>query len=191
MKLRLDKRNQNCKNINSEKKSSGPLDPIIDNGSLVQMGINPEGQLNVPGGTPSFQSGTTIVGLRYIPTNGEATAPGCLCEGWGVANADVTTGIFSAYADQDQGVFNLTVQPGTGVTNPTGNILPESVGSAFKSIVRDNANRVEVTHDFNPSNKTLNLYEVTVTIKNIDTQSIGDLRYRRLMDWDIPPKLCE
>lgn len=31
-----------------------PLDPIIDNGSLVQLGINPTGALNVGGGTPSY-----------------------------------------------------------------------------------------------------------------------------------------
>src|SRR5688572_19763397 len=57
----------------------------IDNGT-VQLGINPEGHLNVPGGTlsmadddahdPGGANRTTTVGLRYIPTNGEATAHG-------------------------------------------------------------------------------------------------------------------
>ena len=61
---------------------------------------------------------TTAVGLRYIPTNGEATAPGCLCEGWGVANADGATGTFAGYANiaTDGGAVGLVVQPGTGVT---------------------------------------------------------------------------
>ena len=45
-----------------------PVDSIIDNGSLVQLGIHPEGHLNVAGGTPSFQAGTTDVGVRFIPT---------------------------------------------------------------------------------------------------------------------------
>jgi len=160
---------------------------IIDNGTFVQMGINDLGNLNVPGGTLSMpSSSTTDVGLRYIPTNGEATAPGCLCEGWGVANADMATGSFSAYANVSVGTANLVVQAGTGVTNPTGKLLPESVGSAFKSIVRDTGNRVEVIHDYKPSisNK---LYRVDVTITNIGMTPIGDLRYRRVMDWDIAP----
>ncbi|MCX7594124.1 MAG: hypothetical protein N2235_10250, partial [Fischerella sp.] len=60
---------------------------IISNGT-IQLGVNQEGHLNVPGGTPSSGSGTTSVGLRFLPTNADGTAPGCLCEGWGVADAE-------------------------------------------------------------------------------------------------------
>src|SRR5262245_16480483 len=84
---------------------------IIDNGT-VQLGINPEGHLNVPGGTASMpDASTTFVGLRFVPTNGEATAAGCLCEGWGVANADEATGTFAGYANvsSDGGVQGLVV----------------------------------------------------------------------------------
>src|SRR5688572_29178661 len=79
---------------------------IITNGP-VQLGINNQGHLNVGGGTPSL-SGTTAVGLRYVPTNAESTAPACLCEGWGVAN--VTTGQ-AGYANvaSDGGAHNLSV----------------------------------------------------------------------------------
>lgn len=174
----------NCIQIPRE---PSPLDPIIDNGSLVQMGINVLGDLNVPGGTPSFEDGTTFVGLRYILTNGESTAPGCLCEGWGVANADAATVQFTAYANESVGTANLVMQPGTGVTNSTGQIKPESVGSAFRSVVRDVTDRVEVIQDYKPSTITPNLYQVDVTITNIGSTPIGDLRYRRVMDWDIPP----
>ena len=165
-----------------------PLDPIIDNGSLVQLGIWPAGHLNVPGGTPSFHAGTTTVGVRYIPTNGEATAPGCHCEGWGVANADAATGIFAGYANQssDGGAIGLVVQPGTGVTASGGQVKAESVGTAFRSITTAGAGRIKVTQDYHPSSSP-NLYEVTVTMENISTLPIGDLRYRRVMDWDIPP----
>ncbi len=52
---------------------------IISNG-LIQLGVNEQGHLNVPGGTRSSGSGTTYVGLRFLPTNAEAIAPGCLCE---------------------------------------------------------------------------------------------------------------
>src|SRR5687767_16027585 len=63
-----------------------PSDAIISNGT-VQLGVFDEGHLNAPGGTPSSGSGTTNVGVRYLPTGAEATAPGCLCEGWGAADA--------------------------------------------------------------------------------------------------------
>ena len=49
---------------------------FIDNGTIM-MGIWDEGHLNVPGGPPSLE-GTTAVGLRYMPTGAESTAPGCL-----------------------------------------------------------------------------------------------------------------
>jgi hypothetical protein len=164
-----------------------PAPVIIDNGT-VQMGINPEGHLDVPGGTPALQNGTTNVGLRYIPTNGESTAPGCLCEGWGVANADGDSGSFAGYANiaTDGGVVGLVVEAGTGVT-ATDQTKAESVGSAFKSIVTTTNGRLKVTHDYHPSSSP-NLYQVDVTIENIHTTStIGDLRYRRVMDWDIAP----
>ncbi|MCA0753619.1 DUF11 domain-containing protein [Paenibacillus sp. N4] len=188
----MSERNQKCKN-KRRIASSPSLDPIIDNGSLIQLGINPEGNLNVPGGVPTPPEDTTDVGLRYIPniltTGGEATANGCLCEGWGVANADAATGIFTASANLDFGIDNLVVLPGTGVTNNSGQSQPDSVGSAFRSVVRDGDSRVEVTHDFNPSAVTANLYAVTVTIRNTGTDPIGDLRYRRVMDWDVPPTI--
>jgi hypothetical protein len=163
-----------------------PLDPIIDNGT-VQLGVHPEGNLNVPGGTPSMEYGTAYVGLRYIPTNGESTAPGCLCEGWGVANADEGTGIFSGYANVAvDGVNNLIRSPETGITNTSGKTQPESEGSAFKSVVTTSG-RLKITHDYKPS-ASPNLYVSEVTIENIGEETVGDLRYRRVMDWDIAPK---
>ena len=157
---------------------------IIDNGT-VQLGINPEGHLNVHG--PASSGGVAFVGLRFVPTNNEATAPGCLCEGWGVANA-AAGDQFSGYANvsTDGGVVGLVVQPGTGVTVPTGHTKAESVGSAFKSIVTTTNGRLKVTHDYHPSASS-NLYQVDVTIENIGVDPIGDLRYRRVMDWDVEP----
>jgi hypothetical protein len=47
---------------------------------------------------------------------------------------------------------------------------------------------LRVTHAFMPS-VSPNLYEVGVTIENLTAMDIGagDLRYRRVMDWDIEP----
>jgi hypothetical protein len=156
---------------------------IIDNGT-VQLGIHPQAHLNVSGGTLSMGNETTLVGLRYVPTNGEATAPGCTCEGWGVADAN--TGVTGSANDAVGGIVNLNVLPETGITAISGKTLPESVGSAFKSVVTTGEGQFKVTHDYKPSTSP-NLYEVEVTIENIGTQAVDDLRYRRVMDWDIPP----
>ena len=143
---------------------------IIDNGT-VQLGINPAGHLNVPGGPPSSGTGTTVVGLRYLPTGAESTAPGCACEGWGVAD-----GIrrISGYADEtlNPRVVNFVVESFT------------SDGRSAVSVVLM-SNIFRVTHNYHPS-VTSNLYEVGVTIENISTNA-AQVLYRRVMDWDIEP----
>ena len=79
---------------------------VITNGT-IKLGVLPEGHLNVTNaGIPSLQAGTTSVGLRLIIPEGnetfpeggesEATAPGCLCEGWGAAGDGI-----SGYANFD------------------------------------------------------------------------------------------
>jgi hypothetical protein len=164
-----------------------PLDPVIDNGGTggtVQLGINETANLIA---TSSITGAT--VGLRYIPTGGEVLFVGIPWEGWGVANADPGSGTFSAFANVSEGgATNMTVQAGTGITNPVGQSQPESEGSAFRSIIQDNGGRVEVTHDFFPS-VSPNLYQIFVTITNIGATPIDDLRYRRVMDWDVPPTI--
>lgn len=150
--------------------SAHPANAIIDNGT-VQLGVWDEGHLNVPGGAPSSGSGTTTVGLRYLPTGAESTAPGCACEGWGVA--DATTGV-SGYANEAaDGVVNLT--PVAFVSDATSAVSTVGVGTTFV-----------VTHDYHPSPVTPNLYEVDVTVENVSLNAV-DLRYRRVMDWDAEP----
>ncbi|MBW4687059.1 MAG: hypothetical protein KME40_18610 [Komarekiella atlantica HA4396-MV6] len=143
---------------------------IISNGT-IQLGINDQGHLNVSGGTPSL-GGVTDVGLRFLPTGAEATAPGCLCEGWGVA--DAITGL-TGYANvATDGVKNLS--------------LISFIADATKatSIVQL-GDSLKITHDYAPVAVTPYLYKAAVTIENIGTAAIGDLRYRRVMDWDIEP----
>lgn len=143
---------------------------FIDNGT-VQLGIHDQGHLNVGGGPPSSGTGTTVVGLRYIPTGAEATAPGCLCEGWGAADAiSGETGYANEAVD---GVVNI------GIVS--------SVFTASTAVtVGDIGGVLEVTHDYHPSPVTPFLYEVTVTIENTSAATV-DPRYRRVMDWDIEP----
>ena len=143
---------------------------IIDNG-VIQVGVHDEGHLNVPGGTPSSGTGTTVVGLRYLPTNAEATAPGCLCEGWGVA--DTISGVTGFANEFFGGAINIV--PVSYVSTPSTAVSVVQIGTTF-----------EVTHDYHPSPLTPNLYEVTVTVENISANEV-DLRYRRVMDWDVEP----
>lgn len=159
---------------------------IIDNGT-VQLGIWSEGALNVPG-YPST-SGTFPVGLRYLPTGNEATAPGCLCEGWGVSGTPTGGSAFSGYAGVDLGGFvNVTPMMPLAVSG-TGFSGPLSTGSQALSVVTVNASSgptLKVSQNYVPS-VTPNLYENQVTITNIGTVPVDNLVYRRAMDWDVEP----
>jgi hypothetical protein len=156
--------------------SHSPSGAIIDNG-VIQLGVLNEGHLGMPGGSSSSGlSSTTFVGLRYMPTNSDATAPGCICEGWGVA--DAVTNAFGQANVAVGGIQNLVLESFT------------HTASEATSVVRVRylgADRFRVTHRYQPSTATSALYEVTVTIENISGLEVSDLRYRRVMDWDIAP----
>ena len=151
---------------------------IIDNGT-VQLGVNPAGQL--------IHSPLQI-GLTFLPSldaglRAESLAPGCDCEGWGIA--DMTTGAFGE-AGQAFGISNVfdaqVLVSGTGTR-------ANSDGSAALSTARvtDGTLNLLVEHDHTPSTATPYLYRVDVGIQNIADDPVGDLVYRRTMDWDIPP----
>jgi hypothetical protein len=150
---------------------------IITNGT-VTLGVQDFGQLNQGGGTPSAGDGTTLVGLRFNATNSDSTSPGCACEGWGAA---IVSKNITGFRSTDSGnsgntsLVSLTATASTAVSTvningPTG------------------APVLQVKHDYHPLATTPNLYEVTVSITNLSGAAIaaGDLRYRRVMDWDIP-----
>lgn len=138
------------------------------------LGVNDEGHLNVPG--PPSSGGTPFVGLRYVPTNAESTAPGCLCEGFGAA--DATTGT--------SGFANVAVD-GVQHLNLVSFVFTASTAISIVDVVDSVGNPVlRVTQDYHPSPATPNLYEVTVTIQNSSGAPI-DPRYRRVMDWDVEP----
>ena len=85
---------------------------VISNGT-VQLGVNAQGDLNYDcvgagdtGCPGASASGARVVGLRYVPLNLESTAPGCLCEGWGMADAG--SGL-TGYANESTGDANITI----------------------------------------------------------------------------------
>lgn len=153
---------------------------IIDNGT-VALGIQPEGNLNFG------DVGLSFLGL---PAGGQdALTPGCPCEAWGVADfstASDPTPFFGNAGEStgDRNLFDATLTvTGTGTD-------PRSTGDSALSRVFVGAagadRRLEVVHDFHPSVDS-HLYEVDVSITNVGTTDIAELRYRRAMDRDIPP----
>ncbi|MBL8490729.1 MAG: hypothetical protein JNM82_08125, partial [Rhodocyclaceae bacterium] len=138
---------------------------IISNGTLM-MGVNSEGHLNTP--YDSDPKGIGFMGLRFIPTGGASTEPGCQCEGWGVGIRSLGA---SGYANvsSDGGAHNLTVVSFT------------SDATSARSIVDVNgvtgAPLLRVVHDYHPLATTPNLYEVSVAIINTSGSDLaaGDL----------------
>jgi hypothetical protein len=148
---------------------------IIDNGT-IQLGINPFGELIVGG-----EGGG--IGLTFLPTGGEALAPGCFCEGWGVADFGVGTGFGRSQSNGNSGTGTSTI-----VVSGAGTDGASTGSSAIVTTdITEGGNPwARVIHSFGVS-ASANLYQVDVTITNLGGVPIADLRYRRAMDWDVPP----
>lgn len=145
---------------------------IIDNGT-IQLGVDDLGQLNVPGGVASPVTGTTVVGLRYLPTGNESTSHGCLCEGWGVGANFADASSASGFANNSVGIGGLAF------------VSFASDATSATSVVTMGA--LKITHAFAPAAETPNLYRVTVTIENTGAVDVDNLFYRRTFDWDVEP----
>ncbi|GAA2457225.1 hypothetical protein [Agromyces soli] len=149
----------------------------IDNGTIL-LAVNPTGELNTSNAAGS-KAGPGDAGLDYLPTNNDATSPGCLCEGWGVA--DPASGVW--------GGANLDTE-GPGGTNLVLESFTHTASTATSVVVIQDAEArpvFRVTHQYVPSTATKNLYQVNVTIENLTGETIATVKYRRVMDWDIEP----
>jgi len=147
---------------------------IINNGSGIYLGINNLGHLNVDNGTGGVNlvtTNSTAIGLYYAAVQGDATAPGCLCEGFGFGGNGQR-----GWADIDAG----------GVNNLTG-VSFTSTSTTATSVARlTSLPGLTISQAYHPSASTA-LIEDTVTITNTSAATISDVRYSRIMDWDIPP----
>jgi uncharacterized repeat protein (TIGR01451 family) len=157
---------------------------VISNGT-VQLGVNAQGDLNYDCGANSdlvcpdpTVGGVGVVGLRYAPLNLESTAPGCLCEGWGMA--DPGSGLTGS-ANKDKGDSNITVD---SFSAPSASRAVSTVTISDPSIA---GYEMRVVQDYHPSPLSPNLYVDTVTVTNTGSNPLVDVRYRRAMDWDIEP----
>lgn len=142
--------------------------------ATVALGINDAGHLNFSGGlTPANAS---AMGLAYRFTDGslrDSTAPGCLCEGWGVAVTRSDGGRAAGFANEAAGSGGLT-----------GGVFTSSATSATSRIGMSDA-PVVVTHAYGVS-LAPNLFQGNITITNTGATAVSDVVYRRAMDWDVP-----
>ena len=147
---------------------------VITTGN-TSLGINDAGQLNFYGLGPD---GYNLYGV-WRTGMGDATSPGCPCEGWGAA-VTASDGIrYAGWANQASGSGGYT----DGVFG--------SVGNTASSRVRIAGTDVVVTQNYGPS-LAPDLFMAQVTVKNTSlTDTFGDLVYRRAMDWDIPPHVFD
>jgi type IV pilus assembly protein PilY1 len=153
--------------------STATAQAIITNGSGIYLGVDQLGQLNVPDGTGGVTltpQNSTSIGLYYAPLDSDATAPGCLCEGFGIS----ANGI-AGYADNDTGIVNLSSVSFASTASTATTVAALTSLSGFT-----------VTQEYKPS-ASPNLYEVVVTLTNNTGATATDVRYNRTMDWDIPP----
>ena len=150
---------------------------IIDQGT-IQLGVDRLAQLNTGPGYPSA-TGTSTVGLRDLRTGYESTSPGCLCEGWGIA--DITNN-YSGYANNALGSNGLTFV--SFAASGAGQVNANSVGS--KVVAKSSVGNLLITHSFEASASS-DLYRALVTVTNTGATATGNLVYRRTMDWDIEP----
>lgn len=140
---------------------------VITNGT-VAVGVSNPGQL-------IFNDGRRFVGLTYEPTGFDGTRAGSPAEGWGAASAD-PGGNFSGYASNNTGAAGTNLD----------NVSFTSTATTATSVAEIDG-KLRVTHTFAPSASTPNLYEIKVTLENIGPAALADLRYTRVMDWDIEP----
>lgn len=151
---------------------------VITSGNIA-LGVNAEGHLNTldPTGAVSTSNAGGYVGIAYKFADGtwrDATSPGCLCEGWGVSGSGS-----SGYANvsTDGGANNLTVDSFTSSASSITSKVSLTSGAAL-SVSQTYAASVAAPGK---------LFENKVVISNTGATTITDVRYVRVMDWDIPP----
>jgi type IV pilus assembly protein PilY1 len=145
--------------------------------ATVAMGINNEGHLNTAGGNIVNNSSRTGLAFKFADGSWrDATSPGCFCEGWGVSVNNATSGY--ANVDSDFGVTNLSV-----VGAPVATASTFTTTTALTSLPG-----LTVTHAYAPADNAPGaLFKVVVTIRNETGAAVNDVKYVRVMDWDVPP----
>lgn len=142
--------------------------------ATVALGINDAGHLNFRGG--EIPGNASAMGLAYRFADGtlrDSTAPGCLCEGWGVAVTRSDGNRVSGFANEAAGSGGLT----GGTFSSTTTRATSQIGLSDAPVV--------ITHAYGVSIAP-NLFQGNITITNTGSTTLSDVVYRRAMDWDVP-----
>ena len=159
---------------------------VIPANQKIALGINPEGHLNTYNGNVAANASATGIAYKWHahddlePTPGtwqDATSPGCLCEGWGVSGNGQQG--WANVAKKRSGGSNLRVKSfETSTAHITSIVEMGPIGNEV----------LQVTHEYSPSPESRHtFFQGIVTITNISDKKVENVRYRREMDWDIPP----
>ena len=149
---------------------------VIGNG-IVKVGVGSGyGAMGSGPDAPSTGTGSTTVVLRDQATGYEgAVQSNAYSVGWGISH----DGTASGYCG------NPPPCPGGSITSGT---YSGTASTAVQQDIEAGAGRpLRVTHDFHPHPTEANVYEVNVTITNVDSVSHSAVTYRRSMDWRIEP----
>lgn len=142
--------------------------------ATIALGVNDEGHLNFSGGVRPGNS--SAMGIAYRFPDGEfydATSPGCLCEGWGVAVTRADGQTVAGFANVAAGTAGLT----GGSFSSTTTRATSQIGLSDAPVV--------ITHAYGVS-LAPNLFQGNITITNTGTTALNNVTYRRAMDWDVP-----
>ena len=145
---------------------------ITSPSGTISLGVGQLGNLGA-GSLPSTSNAPGLpYGIYYAPTNQDAVAPGCFCEGWG-------------------GSVNGTTSGGASIANPSpGNLTLvsfTSTATTATSITTLNGTGLQVSQAYSPSSAPEALFEDVVTLTNNGSTTLTNVSYARPTDWDIPP----
>jgi type IV pilus assembly protein PilY1 len=151
---------------------------IINPAGTVALGVNDEGHLNTTVGGVAVNGGVAnATGVAYKFPDGnfyDATSPGCLCEGWGVSVNNASSG-------------DASVDSG-GINNISLDSFSSTASTATSSVHLTSLPGLTVTQAYAPSTNAPNaLFMDHVTITNSTGADVTDVKYVRVMDWDVPP----
>jgi hypothetical protein len=162
---------------------------IIGDGNVI-LGVGDLGYLNIPyeggkAGLPdSDPLGINAVGLRNPAGDVSAVEQGCLCESWGAGIRDGDSGSYG-----DPFLDECGAQAGFS-QNVELQKFTSGRRDASSTVLCGEKQLLKVRHQFRSASHRKGCkgaYEIKVSIENRSCKSVGDVIYRRVMDWDIDP----
>ena len=146
--------------------------------AAIALGVNDFGHLNTETGNVAVNSART--GLAYKFDNGEyrdGISAGAFAEGWGLSTS--SNGGHSGFAN---------IATDGGVTNLTLGSFVAGVSTATSVVSLTSLPGLSVRHAFTPAAGAPGaLFQALVTITNTTGAALNDVKYVRVVDWDVPP----